>query len=189
VVVHPIVCNVVGAYLDLVDAEAPGLVEGLYLVGSVALEDFRPKASDIDFIVVTAKPLTEADLAALERTHSQLATRLRRPFFDGAYVTWHDLTGDPALAGRCRSRASAEPRRRGVGRPAQTRGTAMQEAAPAGHGSAPFSALRCSPTYAVALPTPASTAISTPRAMQTSCGWRGAVAGGYRPGRNWKLLS
>jgi len=30
------------AYLHLADAEAPGLIEGLYLAGSVVLDDFRP---------------------------------------------------------------------------------------------------------------------------------------------------
>jgi hypothetical protein len=44
--------RVVTRYLALVDAAAPGVVEGLYLVGSVALDDFHPRASDVDFIAV-----------------------------------------------------------------------------------------------------------------------------------------
>jgi hypothetical protein len=42
---HPLVRQVVGAYLEAVDGEAPGLVEGLYLVGSAALDDFHPAAA------------------------------------------------------------------------------------------------------------------------------------------------
>lgn len=35
--VHPLVHEIADAYLTLVDAAAPGLVEGLYVVGSAAL--------------------------------------------------------------------------------------------------------------------------------------------------------
>jgi len=41
------VAQVCGAYLELADRHAPGLVEGLYLQGSVALADYRPGISDI----------------------------------------------------------------------------------------------------------------------------------------------
>jgi hypothetical protein len=55
-----VVDQVVDAYLRMVDAEVAGLVEGLYLVGSVALGDFRPRGSDIDFVAsadgVTNRP-------------------------------------------------------------------------------------------------------------------------------------
>ncbi len=54
---HPVVAEMVAAYLELADAEAPTLVEGLYLVGSAVLNDFRPGASDVDFVAVTAAPL------------------------------------------------------------------------------------------------------------------------------------
>ena len=83
---------VVEAYLRLVDAAAPGLVEGLYLVGSVALGDYRPGASDVDFIAVLSRP---APLPVLAAVHRRLP---RRPYLDGAYVTSDDLRRDPALA-------------------------------------------------------------------------------------------
>src|SRR5204863_3066050 len=85
-----LVRDVVAAYLTTVDREAPALIEALYLVGSVPLDDFHPAASDIDFLAVTSRPLSEADLSALTRTHAALAARYRRPFFDGSSVTWPD---------------------------------------------------------------------------------------------------
>lgn len=88
--------TVVDAYLAMVQVEAAQLVEGLYLVGSVALDDFQPHASDIDFIAVTARQPQAADLAALDRVHTRLRARQPRPFFDGLYVTWDDLARDPA---------------------------------------------------------------------------------------------
>jgi hypothetical protein len=92
----PLVRQVVHDYLAAVDAEAPNLIEGLYLVGSVALNDFRPHTSDI-VVAVTANPLSHAEMGTLTRAHRALSTRHRRPFFDGAYVTWRELTQDPSL--------------------------------------------------------------------------------------------
>jgi Domain of unknown function (DUF4111)/Nucleotidyltransferase domain len=87
--------NVVDDYLTQVDAELPGLVEGLYLVGSVALGDFKPRTSDIDFIAVTAQPPDSLAVNGLRRIHHRLRVRQPRPHFDGSYVTWSDLSRDP----------------------------------------------------------------------------------------------
>jgi hypothetical protein len=94
----PIVADAVESYLGLVDAEVGGLVEGLYLEGSVALGDFRPHASDIDFVATTRVPPDAAALAGLERVHVRLRGLRPRPFFEGIHVTWDDLARDPALA-------------------------------------------------------------------------------------------
>jgi hypothetical protein len=48
----PLVTTIVDAYLDALDTDAPGLITGLYLTGSAALNDFRPRTSDIDFVAV-----------------------------------------------------------------------------------------------------------------------------------------
>ncbi len=93
--------SVVDAFLDAVDVRVPALVEVLYLVGSVALDDFRPHRSDVDFVAVTARRPDAASLVALERIHDGLQQRRRRPFFDGIYVTWHDLASDPTLLDHC----------------------------------------------------------------------------------------
>src|SRR5436190_14268228 len=96
---HPVVDGVVNAYLQAVDAEAPGLVEGLYLTGSVALGEFRPHSSDIDFVAVTARRPDASALTALGRAHSRLRRLWPRPYFDGLYVMWDDFAHDPTAAG------------------------------------------------------------------------------------------
>jgi predicted nucleotidyltransferase len=96
---HQQVERVVGAYLMAVDEQAPGVVEGLYLTGSAALGDFRPGASDIDFVAVTADKPEHAVVGALGRVHRRLAARISRPFFDGQYVTWDELALNPRNAG------------------------------------------------------------------------------------------
>ncbi|HEV8557636.1 MAG TPA: aminoglycoside adenylyltransferase domain-containing protein [Actinophytocola sp.] len=90
--VHRIISEVVDTYLKAADTAAPGLIEGLYLEGSAALDDFRPHTSDIDFVAVTAEPLDASGLAALARVHAGLP---RRPHFDGVYLTWTDLARGP----------------------------------------------------------------------------------------------
>jgi hypothetical protein len=97
--VHPLVTEVVADYLAAADTAVPGLIEGLYLEGSVALGDFRPHASDVDFVAVTAEKLDVSAHAALARVHTDLRRRRRRPFFDGVYLTWTDLGDGPAEAG------------------------------------------------------------------------------------------
>jgi hypothetical protein len=94
---------VVDAFLAAVDVEVPALIEGLYLVGSVALDDFRPHRSDVDFVAVMPRRPDATSLAALQRIHARLQERWRRPFFDGIYVTWDDLAHDPALLDHCPS--------------------------------------------------------------------------------------
>ncbi|MFB9357739.1 aminoglycoside adenylyltransferase domain-containing protein [Actinoplanes nipponensis] len=81
------------AYLDLADRHAPGLVQGLYLQGSIALGDYRPGVSDIDFVaVVSGRP----DLSALRAVHGHLRRSHGGTPFDGLYVTAEDLRRDPA---------------------------------------------------------------------------------------------
>ncbi|MEU8235236.1 aminoglycoside adenylyltransferase domain-containing protein [Actinoplanes sp. NPDC048967] len=80
-------------YLELADRHAPGLVHGLYLQGSVALGDYQPGVSDIDFVaVVSGTP----DVATLRAVHADLRRAHRKPYFDGLYVTAEDLRRDPA---------------------------------------------------------------------------------------------
>ncbi|MER6141417.1 aminoglycoside adenylyltransferase domain-containing protein [Streptomyces sparsogenes] len=96
----------VDTFLTAVDELAPGLVTGFYLVGSVALGDFHPggpgrgrlsTASDIDFIAVTdRRPRADSrEVAALDEAHARTVARFTRPHFDGAVLSWSDLTAGP----------------------------------------------------------------------------------------------
>jgi hypothetical protein len=71
----------------------PGLVQGLYLQGSIALGDYQPGVSDIDFVaVVSGTP----DLRALKAVHADLRRTHGSVPFDGLYVAADDLRRDPA---------------------------------------------------------------------------------------------
>ena len=85
-----------GTYLSAVDAAAPGLIEGLYVVGSYALDDWQPGRSDIDIVAVTAEPATDDDFATLRTAHAILEEHQPLPHVDGPYLAWTDLTEAPA---------------------------------------------------------------------------------------------
>jgi hypothetical protein len=82
------------AYLALADRYEPGLVQGLYLQGSLALNDYQPGRSDIDFVAVTTRA---PDPRALEAIHGALRRTHGTVFFDGLYLREDDLLRDPDL--------------------------------------------------------------------------------------------
>lgn len=86
----------VSTYLEIADSVAPGLVEGLYVVGSVALDDWVEGCSDIDIVAVTAEPATDDDVGYLRTIHALVAERDDMPSIDGPYVAWGDLMIEPA---------------------------------------------------------------------------------------------
>jgi hypothetical protein len=89
------VATAMSAYLRLADERLPGRISGLYLVGSLALNDYRPRQSDMDFVAVTDTPLTPSELEQLNRLHSELRRTVPHPKLDGVYVTWLQLQASP----------------------------------------------------------------------------------------------
>jgi hypothetical protein len=89
------VCEV---YLALVDEAVPGLVEGLYLHGSLGFGEWYAGRSDVDFVAVTSRRPDAATVRALAEVHERLGETFPRPAYDGFYATWPDLAGP---TGRC----------------------------------------------------------------------------------------
>jgi len=88
--------TVTSQHLDLVDEVLPGLVEGLYLHGSIGFGEWYDGRSDVDFVAVTAERPDEATVAALREVHARVGETFPRPSYDGLYVTWADLARPPA---------------------------------------------------------------------------------------------
>lgn len=76
------------------DDHAPGFIEGLYLVGSIALGNWQPD-SDIDFIAVSSTPATGDTIDALRSAHEDAKADVGGIDIDGPYVTWVDLQKVP----------------------------------------------------------------------------------------------
>lgn len=84
--------QLVVAHLEQVDQAAPGLIEMLYLTGSVALGDYRPGVSDVDFLAVTSRTLDAGDLAAVAAAHEAMPAPSR---YDGIYLERGALATTP----------------------------------------------------------------------------------------------
>jgi nucleotidyltransferase-like protein len=80
-------------YLSMVDEELPGLVEGLYLHGSIGFGEWHPGRSDVDFVAVTRERPTPREVARLDAVHERLGSTFPSPSYDGFYATWADLAG------------------------------------------------------------------------------------------------
>src|SRR5438105_12096573 len=70
------------------EALGSGNLVGVYLRGSLAMGDFDPTTSDLDFLAVTERPVSEAEYAALSVLHERLAKLSNRYAKDieGAYI-------------------------------------------------------------------------------------------------------
>jgi hypothetical protein len=87
------VTAVTDTFLSLMDEAAPGLVEGLYLHGSIGFDEWYAGRSDIDYVALLARP---APLDLLRDVHARVAETFRRPAFDGFFCSWADLAAAPA---------------------------------------------------------------------------------------------
>jgi predicted nucleotidyltransferase len=67
----------------------------VYVVGSVALNDWHAGSSDIDIIAITTEPADEEMAGALLTAHAVFAERCPRPTVDGPFLAWGDLTLSP----------------------------------------------------------------------------------------------
>lgn len=84
-------------FLALLDEQLPGLVEGLYLHGSLGFGEWYDGRSDVDFVAVSSRRPDEQEVRRLGALHEQLGEVFPRPSFDGFHCTWDDLARAPYL--------------------------------------------------------------------------------------------
>lgn len=84
-----------GQFLDLIDSSAPGLVQGLYLRGSLGFGEYWPGQSDIDFTAVLSGRPDSDQLAALAAAHDAVHAARPTPHFDGFHLLREDLARPP----------------------------------------------------------------------------------------------
>lgn len=90
------VTPVVGLLVYELEQALPNQIEGIYLVGSLALGDFRSGQSDIDFLAIS-KPT--ANMSALAQVHRTLAAAHPDVHCDGIYLRSGELARPPAGTG------------------------------------------------------------------------------------------
>ncbi len=94
------VAEALAAWVDVHDEAAPGVIEGLYVVGSVALDDWTTH-SDIDVVAVVADPSDPDLFDDLAAAHAVVRDRVPIAV-DGPYVAWGDLVVPPMAVQRPR---------------------------------------------------------------------------------------
>jgi hypothetical protein len=78
-------------YINLFNEHLPETIEGLYIHGSIALNAYVDDSSDIDFITLTNRRLTEEDSEALSYIHTTIANKYKKPELDGVYALHEDI--------------------------------------------------------------------------------------------------
>jgi hypothetical protein len=63
----------------------------IYITGSVALDDFQPDRSDIDFVCAREISWDGDSLIRLQQMHTEIRHRQKKPALDGVYLTYDDL--------------------------------------------------------------------------------------------------
>ncbi len=78
-------------YLQLVQERLPGLMAGFYLHGSIALDAYNARLSDVDFVTLVSRRPDEQEGEQLRAIRQLLQQEYPRLEFDGIYVAWEDL--------------------------------------------------------------------------------------------------
>src|SRR5688572_12170643 len=89
------VAQLATCFLTVADSIVPGLIQGLYLTGSVALGDFLSHCSDVDFVAVSEHRPDRAELDGLAVAHEAVFRTHPKLYFDGTHLTWSDLRAGP----------------------------------------------------------------------------------------------
>lgn len=87
--------SVIGTFLAEIDVAAPGLVEALYLHGSLGFGEFFPTSSDVDFVALLPDRPDDSALQSLAAAHAEVAARFPKPHFDGIHLVREDLARSP----------------------------------------------------------------------------------------------
>jgi hypothetical protein len=89
------VTDVTSQFLGLVDARAPGLVQGLYLRGSLGFGEYFEGQSDVDFTAVLCARPDADQVVALAAAHEAVSAVHPKPHFDGFHLVRDDLDRPP----------------------------------------------------------------------------------------------
>lgn len=78
-------------YVLLTNQELPNLISGFYIVGSIALGGFNEQFSDIDFVAVLHRELSQADIEKLITIHQIIEKEFSKWKLSGCYLQMDDL--------------------------------------------------------------------------------------------------
>ena len=83
--------KIVLEFVDGICGIEPEFIDGIYLTGSISLNDFYPEKSDIDFLVLCKKFPDEKISAELKKLHSAVSHHYPKPNLSGCYLLTKDI--------------------------------------------------------------------------------------------------
>ncbi|MFJ5565729.1 aminoglycoside adenylyltransferase domain-containing protein [Lysinibacillus xylanilyticus] len=83
--------KILNEYITLFQNKIPNTLEGFYLHGSIALDAYINGSSDIDFIAVVNRSLTEEDVKVISNLHKELNQKYKDTGMDGSYLLVADV--------------------------------------------------------------------------------------------------
>jgi hypothetical protein len=78
-------------YTDRIMQEMPGRLAALYLEGSIALGEFNPRFSDIDFIAIGNGRVSAEEFISILKVHKDLEKQYPASKMSGMYFQFQDL--------------------------------------------------------------------------------------------------
>jgi hypothetical protein len=98
-ILHPMITQ----YLWCLDRFLPGFVSANYLVGSIALGEFNPRMSDVDFVAILSRQPSPDDVNTLLQIHLDVENehpnwKLEGMYFQPENVGCPERTVPPYLA-------------------------------------------------------------------------------------------
>lgn len=82
---------VLDEYFQQLEQKFPILIESFYLYGSISLGAFKDGFSDIDFIAIIKRRLTESELKLLKEIHKSIQSKFPETILDGFYIIKEDF--------------------------------------------------------------------------------------------------
>ncbi|PFH86283.1 aminoglycoside adenylyltransferase domain-containing protein [Bacillus sp. AFS088145] len=82
---------VLDTYFHYFDLKLPNLIESFYLYGSITLGAYKIGFSDIDFMAVVMRKVTDADLKILKEIHKDVQKKFPNTILDGWYILNEDI--------------------------------------------------------------------------------------------------
>ena len=86
-----ILVPILESYTFQVNQQLPGFLSTLYVVGSIALDEFNPHFSDVDFIAVTSHLATEEEIKTLLEIHQKVERSFPHWKLSGVYLLSFDI--------------------------------------------------------------------------------------------------
>jgi hypothetical protein len=80
-------------YLSRLDQRLPGFLSSFCVVGSIALDEFNPHFSDVDFVAAIRQPAREGAMQALKEIHREVERGYPRWKLEGMYLLESQLGG------------------------------------------------------------------------------------------------